>query len=165
MTFDQRSDFTLVVALPGTNGALVEPDADPVLRLYGDGGLVASPAVEPLQQADITDVDPITGGSTLTAAGHPFQVGDVIRISGVAGATGVNGVRTVIGVTADTFGVGVAPGGTYAGGGEAASVGLYKAACDADVRASLEPGRAYTAVWRWAVANAPAAHAQTFAVV
>lgn len=73
----------------------------------------------PLVITDVTNTDP----AVVTSASHNLVNGDMVRITGVGGATGVNIDVLVSGKTTDTFevedleGVDVPAGGAYTSGG------------------------------------------------
>jgi len=69
-----------------------------ILSLTGSGKVIPRAAAE----AAITALTETAGTATATAAGHTYEVGDSVTISG-ATVTAYNGTHTVTAVTATTF--------------------------------------------------------------
>lgn len=151
MLYDIRNTFLIPIQIVDSNGSPATPDAAPTYRIYGASGLVASGTTSILLSGDISNVSN-TNPAVVTDTAHGLTTGTVVRISGVVGATGVNGSNLVATrVSADTYSVPVAAGGAYVSGGSWVAVGLYIVTADGTVRPSLEAGQAYFVVFDYKI--------------
>lgn len=153
MLYDIRSDFAIPIQITDNNGTPQTPDAAPTYRVYGVNGLVGSGTCTDLLTGTITGVTN-ANPAVVTDADHGLTSGTVIKITGVVGATGVNGSNLAITrLSSSTFSVPVAAGGAYVSGGTWKIVGAYYALVDGSLRASLEPGQSYFVIFDYQVSS------------
>jgi hypothetical protein len=148
---DTTEDTDVPVQVLDGSDSPVAPDAAPTFHVFdGAAGEVAAGTATKVKTGTVTGVTNASP-AVVTSANHGLSDGTVVKISGVVGATGVNGTRPITRVDANTFSVAVAAGGAYVSGGAWEIAGLYKIPFDSSIRTLLEPGRAYTVIVYYAV--------------
>lgn len=133
----------------------VAPDAAPTWRVYGASGILAN-AGGTTSLAHTGTITGVTNANpaVVTSANHNLQTGQRVTISGVVGATGVNGTNVVTRIDANSFSVPVAAGGAYVSGGTFNVTGFYKASIVCTGANGFEAGEAFFVHYSWAVGGA-----------
>jgi len=142
-------NLTFLVRNPASNWVAAEPDSAPRYQVYDkDTANKAMPngtgSASQRDTGTITNVVSNGGLCRVTSANHGLLTGHRVTISGVGGATGVNGTHTITQIDANTFDCqGSTFGGSYTSGGTWTVTGLYYAAIDFTAANGYASGSAY----------------------
>ena len=144
--------------------------SSPTYRIYDPDSLVSG---SPTGTLGFTDTGSITNvvnnGSGLcrvTSASHKLQTNDRVTITGVNGATGVNGTHLVTTIDANTFDLqGSTFGGTYTDGGTWNVSGVYHKDVTASAGNGYESGTTYRVIAMGQIGGTTHAFERTFTVV
>jgi hypothetical protein len=133
LTFDAAYLHTSSSGVPGVVGATIQNEIGFVTqgnKLYDVLTKVEALALATgeLGKAVTNVVDNGSGAPRVTVAGHGYSTNDYVRVEGVTGATGANGVRKVTVIDPNTFDLqGAAFGGSYVAFGTAYRLAFYDA--------------------------------------
>lgn len=128
-----------------------DPDAAPTWRAYGQSGVVANGTASLLQQGTVSNVTN-ANPAQVTSSNSDVSTGTVVTISGVLGATGVNGTFAATFVDQNNFTVPVAAGGAYTSGGIWHTTGLYSIAIDTS-SGGFDAGVTYTVLVSYSISG------------
>lgn len=140
-----------VLAQTLNTGSPAIPDAAPTWRIYGQSGVIANGTGVLLEHGTITGVTN-SNPAVITSTNSNLTTGEVVTITGVLGATGVNGTFQVTRVDQSTFSVQVAAGGAYSSGGTWQTTGLYSISIDTSA-GGFDAGVTYTIIVTYAISS------------
>jgi hypothetical protein len=149
-----------------STGLPAHPDDNPVCRIYGQEGLVATGDVTltPFESGSITGATNATPIVVTFNATTTLSSGTALRITGVGGNTNANGLHVITVLTPTTAQLDVNGNSNYTTGGQWMTAGLYlldlTVGAVPNLVAALEAGSNYTADVTWA--ESAEVHKQTF---